>query len=321
MIALGEPERGYLPFENPHAPVVWTIVWGGTASGGSHVSSSTIVVGIDGSEASDLAVVWAAQTASNRDCTLRIVAAVDLRSYLPEDNDVRAVFGSRLVAAETLARESIEGSALSVVTEARDGTVVDVLLSESENSALVVLGARGLGESDSGLLGSAAIALTAHASSPVVVVRGRSIDGRPPTTGPVVVGVDGSAVGQAAVAAAFDEASHRGAPLVAVHVWADVALAPMSAVPLQWDDIASSEEAVLAESLAGWQEKYPDVEVRRVVAQDRPVRVLAQLSEQASLIVVGNRGRGGFRGMLLGSTSYALIHTADCPVLVARGES
>ncbi|MET0315386.1 MAG: universal stress protein, partial [Rhodococcus fascians] len=115
--------------------------------------------------------------------------------------------------------------------------------------------------------------------------------------------------------------SHRGAPLVAVHVRADVALAPMSAVPLQWDDIASSEEAVLAESLAGWQEKYPDVEVRRVVAQDRPVRVLAQLSEQASLIVVGNRGRGGFRGMLLGSTSYALIHTADCPVLVARGES
>lgn len=284
------------------------------------MSSSTIVVGIDGSEASDLAVVWAAQTAASRDFTLRIVAAIDVPSYLPEGNDIRAVFGSRLVAAETLARESVDGSALSIVTEARDGTVVDVLLSESENCALVALGASGLGESESGLLGSAAVALAAHASSPVVVVRGRRIDGRPPTLGPVVVGVDGSAVGQAAVAAAFDEASHRGAVLVAVHVWADVALAPMSAVPLQWDDIASSEEALLAESLAGWQEKYPDVEVRRVVAQDRPVRVLAQLSEQASLIVVGSRGRGGFRGMLLGSTSYALIHTADCPVLVARGD-
>ena len=103
-----------------------------------------------------------------------------------------------------------------------------------------------------------------------------------------------------------------------MHVWSDVSLTQLPAVPDRWEDIASAEEAVLAECLAGWQEKYPDVEVRRVLAQDRPVRVIAQLSEQASLIVVGNRGRGGFKGMLLGSTSYALVHTADCPVLVVR---
>jgi len=136
--------------------------------------------------------------------------------------------------------------------------------------------------------------------------------------GPVVVGIDGSEANQPAVATAFEEASQRGNPLVAVHVWSDVSLTQLPAVPDQWEDIASAEEAVLAECLAGWQEKYPDVEVRRVVAQDRPVRVIAQLSEQASLIVVGNRGRGGFKGMLLGSTSYALVHTADCPVLVVR---
>lgn len=284
-------------------------------------SNSTIVVGIDGSEASDLAVVWAALTAAGRDFSLRIVTAIDAPPHLdaPQSAEFEAIARSRLVAAETLARESVEDSPVSIETDARTGKVVDVLLSESEKNAMVVLGASGLGESGAGLLGSSSIGLTAHASSPVAVVRGRSIDGRPPVLGPVVVGVDGSAVNQAAIAAAFDEASHRGAPLVAVHVWSDVSLAQISAVPLGWDDVAASEEAVLAESLAGWQEKYPEVEVRRVVGQDRPVRVLAQLSEQASLIVVGSRGRGGFTGMLLGSTSYALIHTADCPVLVVRG--
>lgn len=285
-------------------------------------SNSTIVVGIDGSDASDLAVVWAAHTAFGRDFSLRIVTAIDAPPHLDasQNADFEAVARSRLVAAETLARESIDGPQ-AIETDARTGKVVDVLLSESENSAMVVLGASGLGESGAGLLGSSSIGLTAHASSPVAVVRGRSIDGRPPVLGPVVVGVDGSAVNQGALAAAFDEASHRGASLIAVHVWSDVSLGQIAAVPLGWDDVAASEEALLAESLAGWQEKYPDVEVRRVVAQDRPVRVLSELSEQASLIVVGSRGRGGFSGMLLGSTSYALIHTADCPVLVVRGST
>lgn len=285
---------------------------------------STIVVGIDGSESADRAVVWAATTASGRDFSLRIVTAVDAPPHLDDEQsaEFRAIAGSRLVAAEVLARESVEETAdgpLSAIdTEALDGNVVDVLLAESERSAMVVLGASGLGESDSGLLGSAAIGLCAHASSPVAVVRGRSIDGVPAVLGPVVVGVDGSEGNQSAVATAFEEASQREAPLIAVHVWSDVALLQSAGVPQNWEDIAASEEAVLAESLAGWQEKYPDVEVRRVVAQDRPVRVLGQLSEQASLIVLGHRGRGGFKGMLLGSTSYALINTADCPVLVVR---
>lgn len=281
---------------------------------------STIVVGIDGSEPADRAVVWAARTAAGRDWALRIVTSVDVPAQLSGDRsaEFRAVASSRLAAAEVLARETVEDPSFEIEVDAVDGKVVDVLLAESVGAAMVVLGASGLGESDSGLLGSASMGLCAHASAPVVVVRGRAIDGRPPALGPVVVGVDGSDINQAAVAVAFGEASFRGAPLIAVHVWSDVSLKQISGVPLGWDDIAASEEAVLAESLAGFQERYPDVEVRRIVAQDRPVRVLGQLSEQASLVVVGHRGRGGFTGMLLGSTSYALIHTADCPVLVVR---
>ncbi|WP_072805466.1 universal stress protein [Rhodococcoides yunnanense] len=282
--------------------------------------SHTIVVGIDGSESANRAVVWAAQAAASRGWTLRIVIAVDPPHHLSDEDRIefRAVAEARVAAAEILAAESVDQGQFDVVVEAADGKVVEVLMAESAGSESIVLGASGLGESDSGVIGSAAVALSAHGSSPVVVVRGRSIDGLPPTYGPVVVGIDGSAQGQSAVAAAFDEAAQRNSPLIAVHVWSDVSLAQVSGVPRDWESIAVSEEAVLAESLAGWQEKYPDVEVRRIVAQDRPVRVLSQLSEQASLIVVGNRGRGGFTGMLLGSTSYALIHTADCPVMVVR---
>ncbi|MGA9873308.1 MAG: universal stress protein [Rhodococcus sp. (in: high G+C Gram-positive bacteria)] len=283
-------------------------------------AKNTIVVGVDGSDGSGRAVAWAASTAVSHGYSLRIVTAVDVPARLTDEQalEFRRVAKSRLTASAEIARGVGGGAALDIAGEARDGNVVDVLLDESARCALVVLGASGLNESDSRLLGSASIGLSAHAHSPVAVVRGRSIDtdGAP---GPVVVGIDGSAVNQAAIAAGFDEASRRGAPLVAVHVWSDVSLGQISAVPQQWEDIAASEEAVLAESLAGWQEKYPDVDVRRVVAQDRPVRVLGQMSEEASLIVVGNRGRGGFTGMLLGSTSYALIHTADCPVLVVRG--
>jgi len=75
---------------------------------------------------------------------------------------------------------------------------------------------------------------------------------------------------------------------------------------------------LLAERLAGWSEKYPDVEVRRRVVRDRPAAELVDLSRTARLVVVGSRGRGGVRGLLLGSVGHALIHHAHCPVLVAR---
>ncbi|HEY3263439.1 MAG TPA: universal stress protein, partial [Pseudonocardiaceae bacterium] len=75
------------------------------------------------------------------------------------------------------------------------------------------------------------------------------------------------------------------------------------------------ERRLLAERLAGWQQEDPDVPVERVLTRDRPVRSLLQVAQTAQL-VVGSRGRCGFAGMLLGSTSHALIHHCPCPLVV-----
>ena len=78
------------------------------------------------------------------------------------------------------------------------------------------------------------------------------------------------------------------------------------------------QNALLGQRLAGWQERFPDVKVTKVVTRDRPVRALADASEGAQLLVVGSHGRGGFKGMLLGSTSRALLQAAPCPMMVVR---
>jgi nucleotide-binding universal stress UspA family protein len=87
---------------------------------------------------------------------------------------------------------------------------------------------------------------------------------------------------------------------------------------VDWTTMQSMGEETLGERLSGWQERYPDVLVQRVVAADRPAHQLLEQSESAQLLVVGSHGRGGFAGMLLGSVSTAVVHGAKMPVIVAR---
>lgn len=229
--------------------------------------------------------------------------------------------GDTLVA-ETLADLAESHPDLDIRTDVVIAQPVPALVGESENAALMVLGSRGLGGFKGMLIGSTAVALAAHGRCPVAVVRGRTPDGDPPTDGPVVVGVDGSSASAAAVALAFEEASLRGTDLVAVHTFADALSEYAFAYPrqsaLDWTAMETKPREMLAERLAGWQEKYPDVAVNRVVVRDHPASELLERSEDAQLLVVGSRGRGGFAGMVLGSTSQALIYHATCPLLVAR---
>ena len=290
-----------------------------------------IVVGVDGSESASAAVAWAARAAAALSLPLHIVTVVHIPAfyytepYLAESfkEELEDTAKARLGSARVHAKQTVD-EPLDITTEQHEGKVSQTLIELSAHAHMVVLGSRGHGEFTGLLVGSTTSAVAAHGHCPLVVVRGRTMDGQPPTEGPIVVGIDGSESSKAAVEVAFEQAAARGASLVAVNVWSDVSVQPsLGASPEDalWSSIQTGEEVVLSERLAGYQERYPDVTVERVVARDRPVRVLSEFAEKAQLIVVGSRGRGGFTGMLLGSTSNALLHTADCPVMIVRPES
>ncbi len=282
-----------------------------------------VVVGVDGSDTSNAATVWAARTAAAHGAPLRLVAAqpppvipggmlVTSQSYF---DDLNAESHRILDAAKALAEDTAAG--IEVGASLHNSSPIPLLLDLSEQALMIVLGTRGRGALRSALLGSVATGVVTHARCPVVVVPTATV---PDEDGQVVVGVDGSANSVPAVEAAFTEASLRGAPLVAVHAWSDIDFdtLPVAVEALPWSAVAASEEAALAESLAGMQERFPEVEVTRVVVQDNAVDQLIARSRDAQLVVVGSHGRGGFRGMLLGSTSRALLHRGERPLMVVR---
>jgi nucleotide-binding universal stress UspA family protein len=208
---------------------------------------------------------------------------------------------------------------IDVTTELLEDYPTPRLVAESRHARLVVVGDRGLGGLAGLPVGSVAITLAAHADCPVVVVRGEEPGGAPRSEGPVVVGIDASPTSEAALAFAFEKAAARRAPLVALHsTWLELVVPPMSAFLVDWVAIETKEYEVLAERLAGWGEKFPDVPVERVVTWDRPARTLVERSDGAQLVVVGSCGRGSFAGLVLGSVSHALLHRANCPVAVIR---
>ncbi len=293
-----------------------------------HRAQEPILVGVDGSEPALEAVRWAAREAERRRAGLRVVSAFAwMPTSHPDDprrgadsrearlSSVRELVG----AAATVAAQVAPG--VEVTRAVLAGYPVQTLVTEAAHAQLVVVGDRGLGGLTGLLVGSVAVALAAAAACPVVVVRGAEPGGQVPTEGPVVVGVDGSPGSEAALAFAYEAAAARRAPLVAVHTWQDY-LVDLTVGPLSdWDAVETEEHQILAERLAGWGEKFPDVRVQRVVTIDRPAHALVEQSASAQHVVVGSRGRGNFAGLVLGSVSHALLHHAKCPVAVVRPDA
>jgi nucleotide-binding universal stress UspA family protein len=303
---------------------------GHTFSEGVAMTTTTnqpIVVGVDGSTSAEQAVSWAAREAMRRNAPLRLVhSCLVIEAHAPVSaprsfSDALADEGREaLRKAAELARET--AAEVDVSTDLRTGPAAETLIAQSASAQLTVLGSRGLGGFTGLLVGSIAVALAAHSHCPVVVVRGDNAED--PGARPVVVGVDGSQSSEAAVEFAFEQASRLGVLLIALHAWSDVL--PVSTVSMMpaavdWTTAEDGEQRVLAERLAGWQDKYPAVSVQRVITPGRPAHSLLVQTREAQLVVVGCRGRGGVRGMLLGSTSQALLHHSSCPVAVVRLES
>ncbi|MEV2226092.1 universal stress protein [Nocardia vinacea] len=286
--------------------------------------NSPVLVGIDGSDTAAEAVRWAAADAVHHRAPLHIVycigAPMDFGPGIAFDQidyDAFRAAGAEAVAA---AREFATAAAapvddLDIATFVVEAPPIPVLLDRSKDARMLVVGTRGLGAFRRGLLGSVSTAVARHANCPVAVIPEPENYTSDRLLGPVLVGVDGSPSATRAIEIAFDQAAHRDVAVRAVFTWSEFNRYISRA------DMQKEAEELLAESLAGYAEKYPDLEVQRVVVEDRPARRLLTESADTQLIVVGSHGRGGFAGMTLGSVSQAVLHATDCPLIIARPQN
>ncbi|WP_458689359.1 universal stress protein [Nocardia tengchongensis] len=273
-----------------------------------------IVVGVDASESALHAVRWGAVDAALRGAALHLVFAVPAVADAPLDETpvrmlhdrLRDTAQSALDSAARIAREAVtDRPAPEIRTFLVDAPAVTVLSGLAETAYYVVVGVRGMSAYHRSLLGSVSTGVARHAQGPVVVVPGET---QAVSDRPVVVGVDGSAHSVRALEIAFDEASRRGVRLIAVQAW-----------EASGDTRTHGDSVTL---LAGMLEpntaSYPGVDVKTLVMEGHPARVLLDAAADAQLLVVGSHGTRGYPGMALGSTGHALLHGSECPIALVR---
>ncbi|MBT1177361.1 universal stress protein [Bifidobacterium callimiconis] len=295
------------------------------------VNEKAILVGVDGSDASYKATWWAANYAKHAGLTLQIVCAYSLPSYaavsfdatytaMGDDNVAHTDAQEILSKAKAIADEQGVEAATLIVT----GDPSSVFVELSRNYNLIVIGNRGKGGLAERLLGTTSSSLPAYAYCPIVVVPYTDDDGNlmhlNNTITSVVVGSDESKWGLKALDIAAEFAHQWGAKLTV-----------MSAVPsfggmgmfasggsggAEANSIMESYLEDLDVRIAPIQERFPDLVIAKSVVPGSAVTALTEASHNSDVVVVGSRGRGGFTGLILGSTSQGLLQHSVSPVYV-----
>jgi nucleotide-binding universal stress UspA family protein len=265
-------------------------------------------------------VEWAADDAARRRAALEIVhvrepweSRLPVGSVRDLDDSLPDHCEGVVSAAAINARRRAPG--IDVTTTLAGGEVIEAIMRESSTADEVVLGSRGMGGFAGLVLGSVGMGVAGHAHGPVVVVRGR----QPAVRHEIVIGFDGSPASEAAMEYGFAQARARHARVRVVYAWQIPASSPLAVGYSQMlGDIFQTESAEFRQRLEPWKVKHPDVPVTEEAFCGHPVLALCDASRDADLVVVGSRGRGGFRSAMLGSVSHGVLHRARCAVAVVR---
>ena len=285
------------------------------------INDKAILVGVDGSHASYKATRWAANYAKHAGLTLQIVCAYSLPSYaavsfdatytaMGDDNAAHSDAQEILSKAKAIADEQGVEAATLIVT----GDPASVFVELSRNYNLIVIGNRGKGGLAERLLGTTSSSLPAYAYCPIVVVPYTDDDGNlmhlNNTITKVAVGSDESKWGLKALDIAADFATCWGAEL-------DVISAVPNLKGVDGEDaVMESYKDDLEVRIKPLQESHPDLKINKQIVSGPAVSALTKASYDHDVVVVGSRGRGGFTGLLLGSTSQGLLQHAVGPVYV-----
>ena len=286
--------------------------------------AGAVVVAIDGSHRDPAVIAWAAAEAQATDAPLHLVHAVDLGTPL-------SAYGELLTSPDIIDR--VEQESVRVVTEARErvvaahpdlpvttamptGAPAGALLNAADGAELLVVGSARKTRAERVVLGSTSLSVVAHAPCPVILVpedSGTAGDGR------VVVGVDGSEHSRLAFTYALRAAALRGTGVTSVTTWnvevVDGVVVTEPGSP-EWEVVDARYRDMATSTVEDLRTEHPDVEVTVEVHHGRAADTLVDVADGADLLVVGSRGRGGFRGMLLGSVSQRVLGRATCPVAV-----
>jgi nucleotide-binding universal stress UspA family protein len=275
-----------------------------------------IVVGVSDSPSSDAATRWAMQRAAALKLPVQLVHAVDDRwayDAVGYNEWIRESGDKFLVTAKD--RASKLEPTVEISTDLVSGGAGYALRKKSKKASMVVIGS---GHSwVGGSLTDRALQVAAVAHCPVAVIGEHDLANRHG----VLVGLDGSEESTQAVAFAAAEADREGQELTVLHAFRlPEPVVSRGMPPGNFSEIVAEEErVVLAETVAGLADTYPDLIVHQVLETHMgPAEALIAAAATARLLVVGSKGRGGFKRLLLGSTAHSVLSKLPCPTIITR---